>query len=176
MTLRAVQLDFLQAARRPSGGGIVLLAAAVVAAFVVLSFHADLKNEAQHLESQASKLERRARGLAPTVPRVDESLKQEIRRVNEMIDRLALPWDRLFRSVEAAATDRVALLGIVPDAKSGIVQISAEASDAETMFDYVRRLEQQRELSQVYLLQHDRERQNAVRPIRFLVSASWMPR
>ena len=174
--MRAVQLDFLQAARRPSGGGVVLLAAGVVAAFVVLSFHADLKSETQRLESQAAKLERRARGLAPIAPLVDESLQQEIRRVNEVIDQLALPWDRLFRSVEGAATDKVTLLGIDPDAKSGMVEISAEASDAEAMFDYVRRLEQQHELSQVYPLQHQHERQNTAWPIRFLVSASWMPR
>ena len=176
MTMRAVQLDFLQSARRRSGSGSVLLAAAVVAAFFVLSFHADLKSEIQHLESQAAKLERKARGLAPIAQPVDESLQREIRRVNEVIEQLALPWDRLFSSVEGAATDRVVLLGIAPDPKSGMVQVSAEASDAETMFDYIRRLEQQRELSQVYLLQHQRERQNTVRPIRFLVSASWMPR
>ena len=176
MTVRAVQLDFLQAADRHSGLGAVLLAAGVVAAFVVLSFHADLKSETQQLESRAAKLERRARGLAPIAQPVDASLQQEIRRVNEVIDQLALPWDRLFSSVEGAATDKVVLLDIAPDAKSGMVQISAGAADAETMFDYVRRLEQQRELSKVYLLQHQRERQNTVWPIRFLVSASWLPR
>jgi len=73
----------------------------------------------------------------------------------------------LFRSVEAAATDRVALLGIVPDAKSGIVQISAEASDAETISTTQAARAAARTL-QVYLLQHERERQNAVRR-----SVSW---
>lgn len=174
--MRAVQLDFLQAARRPSGGGVVLLAAGVVAAFIVLSHHADLKSETLRLESQAAKLERRARGLAPIAPQVDELLQQEIRGVNEVIDQLALPWDRLFRAVEDAANDRVALRGIAPDAKAGTVQISAETADPQAMFDYVKRLEQQSGLSQVYLLQHQRERRNTVRPVRFLVSASWMKR
>jgi len=173
--MRAVKLDFLQPASRSSGGG-VLLAAGVVAVFVVLSFYGDLNSEARQLESQAAKLERRARGLAPVATRVDASLQQEIRRANEVIDQLALPWDAMFRSVEGAATDRVALLGIAPDAKSGMVQISAEASDAQAMFDYVRRLGQQGEVSQVYLLQHQRERQSTVWPIRFQVSASWIPR
>jgi len=176
MTMRAVQLEFLQSARRRPGSGGVLLAAAVVGAIVVLSIHADLKSEAQHFESQAAKLERRARGLAPIAQPVDESLKQEIRRVNEVIDQRTLPWDRLFSPVEGATIDKVVLLDIAPDAKSGMVQIRAEASDAETMFDYVRRLEHQGELSKVYLLQHQRERQNTERPIRFLLSASWIPR
>ncbi len=174
--MRPVQLDFLKAARNTSGAGVVLLAAGVVAAFVVLSFYGELKSETQQLESQAARLERRARGLSPIATPVDASLQQEIRRVNEVIDQLALPWDRLFRSVEGAATDSVALLGIAPDVKSGMVQISAEASDAQAMFDYVRRLGQQGEVTQVYLLQHERERQSTVWPIRFQVSASWMPR
>ena len=103
MSLRALRLDFLQAARRRSGAGVVWLAAGVAAAGVVL-------------------------------------------------------------------------LGIAPDAKAGMVQISAQAADAQAMFDYLGRLAQQRELSQVYLLQHQHERQKTLRPIRFLVSASWMPR
>jgi Tfp pilus assembly protein PilN len=176
MTLRAVQLDFLQPGRRASGSGVVLLAAGVVAAFVVLLFHGELLGEAQQLEAQVAKLERRSRGLAPVDVRVEESVQQEIRRANEVIDQLALPWDRLFRAVESAASDRVALRGIAPDAKAGTVQISAETADPEAMFDYVRKLEQQSGLSQVYLLQHQRERRNTARPIRFLVSASWMQR
>ena len=173
--MRAVKLDFLQPASRSSGGG-VLLAAGVVAVFVVLSFYGDLNSEARQLESQAAKLERRARGLAPVATRVDASLQQEIRRANEVIDQLALPWDAMFRSVEGAATSRVMLLGIDPDAKSGMVRISAEASDAEAMFDYVGRLGQQSGFSRVHLLQHQLEPRNSAWPIRFLVSASWMPR
>ena len=176
MSLRALRLDFLQAARRRSGAGVVWLAAGVAAAGVVLSFYGDLKAETEQLTAQAAKLERRARGLAPVAPRVDALLEQEIRRVNEVIDQLALPWDRVFRAVEGAAAERVVLLGIAPDAKAGMVQISAQAADAEAMFDYLGRLEQQRELSQVYLLEHQRERQKTLRPIRFLVSASWLPR
>lgn len=173
--MRALQLDFLQGSRR-GGNGIVLLALGVAAAFAVVSFHDELKDEADLLESQAAKLERRARGAAPVNVQVDESVQQEIRRANEVIDQLALPWDRLFLAVESAASERVALRGIAPDVRAGTVQISAETADAEAMFDYVRRLEQQSGLSQVYLLQHQRERRNIARPIRFLVSASWMQR
>jgi hypothetical protein len=176
MSMRAVQLDFLHSGRRRSGSAVVLLAAALVGAFVVVSMHTELTSEAAHFESQAAKLERRTRGLAPIAQPLDDSLKQEIRRVNEVIEQLALPWERLFSSVEGATTEAVVLLDIAPDAKSGMVQISAQAADAQSMFDYVKRLEQQGELSQVYLLQHQRERQNPERPIRFLVSASWMPR
>jgi Tfp pilus assembly protein PilN len=173
MTMRAVQLDFLQSSRR-GGNGLMLLVAGVVAALAAVMFHDALRDEAGMLESQAARLERRARGLAPVNVRVDESVQQEIRRANEIIDQLVLPWDSLFRAVEGAASERVVLRGIAPDAKGGTVQISAETADAEAMFDYIRRLEQQAGLSRVYLLQHQRERRNTARPIRFLVSASWM--
>ncbi len=171
--MQAVRLDFLQPARR-GGNGFVLLVLAVVAAFAVVSSLDGLRREAELLESQAAKLERTRRGLVPANVPVDESMQQELRRGNEVIDQLALPWDRLFRAVESAATDRVLLRSIAPDAKAGTVQISAETADPEAMFDYVRRLEQDGRLSRVYLLQHQRERRNVARPIRFVVSASWM--
>ena len=175
MTMRALQLELLQTARRSSGGSVVVLAAGIAAALMTMSYYGELKSESGQLESQAARLERSARGLAPILPQMDESLRQEIREANEVIDRLALPWDGLFRSVEDAATDRVTLLGIAPDARSGTVEISAQASDTQAMFDYVGKLEQQSELSQVYLLQHQRDRRNTGAPVRFLVSASWMP-
>ncbi len=173
--MRALQLDFLQGARR-GGNGVVLLALGVAAAFVAMSFHDELRSEADLLESRAAKLERRARGDAPIEVQIDESARLEIVRANEIIDQLALPWDRLFRAVEGAASERVVLRGIAPDAKAGTVQIDAETADIEAMFDYVRRLDRQDGLSNVYLLQHQRERRNAARPIRFLVSAVWMQR
>lgn len=173
--MRALQLDFLQpAARRGSGSGVVLLAAGVTAVLVVMSHHGELQDEARYLEAQVLKLERRARGLAPAGLRLDESARQEIRRANEIIARLAQPWDRLFRAVESAGNDRIVLLGIAPDARTGTVQISAETSDPEAMFAYVRTLERQPELSEVYLLQHQRGRRATEREIRFVVSASWI--
>lgn len=174
--MRAVQLDFRPAARGHIGGGVVMLGAGVAAAIAVLVFHGDLKSETQQLESQAAKLERKARGLAPIAPVLDESRQREIRRANEVIDQLALPWDGLFQSVEGAASDTVALTAIEPDAKSGMVQISAQAADVAAMFDYVRRLGLQQNLSGVQLLQHQHEKQDTVLPIHFMVSASWLPR
>jgi hypothetical protein len=106
--------------------------------------------------------------------RIDESTAREIQRANEVIDQLALPWDRLFRAVEGVAVGQVTLLGIAPDAKSGTVQIRAETVDSEAMFAYVKRLGQQSELSDVYLLEHQRDKAGGDRPLRFVVTASWL--
>ena len=133
MSVRALQLDFAQSARR-GANGVVLLVAGAAAALAAVAFLDGLRDEAGMLESRAAKLERRARGLAPVSVQADPSVQQEIRRANEIIDQLVLPWDRLFRAVEGAASERVVLRGIAPDAKGGTVQISAETADAEAMF------------------------------------------
>lgn len=174
--MRALELDFVQPAGRTRLGRLPLLAAAAVAVVAVVLWRAELQGETQALQSRLARLEQRARNQAPAAAQIDKSLEQEIRRANDVIEQIALPWDRLFRAVEGAAVARVMLLGIAPDAKSGTVQISAETADADSMFDYVKRLEQQAELANVYLLQHQFERQNATRPLQFLVSASWIER
>ena len=174
--MRALELDFVQPAGRTRLGRLPLLAAAAVAVVAVVLWRAELQGETQALQSRLARLEQRARNQAPAATQIDKSLEQEIRRANDVIEQIALPWDRLFRAVEGAAVARVMLLGIAPDAKSGTVQISAETADSDSMFEYVKRLEQQAELANVYLLQHQFERQNATRPLQFLVSASWIER
>jgi hypothetical protein len=174
--MRALELDLVQPAGRSRLSRLPLLAAAAVAVVAVVLWRAELQGETQALQARFDRLEQRARKQTPAATQVDKSLEQEIRRANDVIEQIALPWDRLFRAVEGAAVARVMLLGIAPDAKSGTVQISAETADAEAMFEYVKRLEQQPELANVYLLQHQFERQNATRPLQFLVTASWIER
>jgi hypothetical protein len=174
--MRSLELDFVQPSGRSRPGRVPLLAAAAVAVAAMLAWHTQLQDETQALQSRLASLEQRTRHQTPAATQIDKSVEQEIRRANDVIEQIALPWDRLFRAVEGAAVARVMLLGIAPDAKSGTVQISAETADAEAMFEYVKRLEQQPELANVYLLQHQFERQNATRPLQFLVTASWLDR
>jgi hypothetical protein len=172
--MHPLNLDFVQSSRLHRGRGFLLLIAGAIAAISVASWHADLQRKTQALESQMARLDRQATGPAPMEIRIDESVGQEIQRANEVIDQLALPWNRLFSAVEAAALGQVTLLGIAPDAKSGTVQISAETFDAESMFGYVNRLGQQAELANVYLLEHQRDKRAGPRPLRFVVTASWI--
>jgi hypothetical protein len=174
--MRALELDFVQPAGRLHTGRAALLAATAVALVAMLLWRSELQGETQALQSRLADLERRTRAPAAAATRNGQSVEQEIRRANDVIEQIALPWDRLFRAVEGAAVARVMLLGIAPDARSGTVQISAETVDAEAMFGYVRRLEQQPELANVYLLQHRFEKRNAARPLQFLVTASWIER
>lgn len=172
--MHAINLDFVESSHRRRGRGLLLLVAGAIAAISVASWRADLQGKTRALESQMARLQRQATGLGPVDIRIDESTGQEIQRVNEVVDQLALPWNRLFSAVEAGALGQVTLLGIAPDAKSGTVQISAETLNAESMFGYVNRLAQQAELANVYLLEHQREKGSGPRPLRFVVTASWI--
>ena len=170
----ALQLDLVQARGRRRISGVLLLVAGAIAVFLVAYWRTDVQGRAQLLESRAARLERQAAGVAPADMRIDESTAREIQRANDVIDQLALPWDRLFRAVEGVAAGQVNLLGIAPDAKSGTVQIRAETADSDAMFTYVKRLGRQSELSDVYLLEHQRDRGGGDRPLRFVVTASWL--
>ena len=167
----ALRLDLVQTSGPRRRTGMLLLVAGAIAVFLVAFWRADLRGKALTLESQVARLEREAAGLSPVGARMDESARQEIQRANEVIDQLALPWDRLFRAVEGVAVGQVTLLGIAPDARTGTVQIRAQTPDSESMFAYVQRLELHSDLAEVYLLEHQREKRG---PLRFVVTASWL--
>jgi len=130
------------------------------------------KREISQLEARLSRLESRDRPAAKAA--LPESTIREIRRANDVIEQIALPWDRLFRAVESAAGEKVGLLGITPDQKSGTVEVGGEAADLNAMFDYVKRLQRQPSLTRVYLLNHKLNDQDPQHPIRFTVTASWL--
>ena len=172
--MQAIDLDFAQSPRTRRKTGLAWLALGALAALAITAWRADLQDETQAFETRLARLERETRGSGPEAGRPDESLSQEIQRANEVIDQLALPWDRLFRAVERVPPGQVSLLGIAPDARSGTVQISAEAAGADAMFAYVSQLQRQSELANVYLLEHERDKARGSRPLHFVVTASWL--
>jgi Tfp pilus assembly protein PilN len=169
-----LDLDFAGSARRGRWLGIGLLLVASVATAKMLHIYSSSTSESNLLEARIAQLERRAGGARAERTPVAESTLREIRHANEVIGQIALPWDRLFKAVEAAASNKVGLLGITPDQKGGTVEVSGECADLQTMFDYVKRLDRQASLGRVYLLNHQINAQDPQRPVRFTVTASWL--
>jgi hypothetical protein len=169
-----VDLEF--AARGPNSRwlGIGLLVLVAVATAKMLHVHASSLQEAELLEARIVQFERGAGGTKEERAPVSEATLREIRQANDVIDQITLPWERLFKSVEAAANNKVALLGITPDQKGGTVEVSGECADLQVLFDYVKRLDQQASLGRVYLLNHQVNAQDPQRPVRFTVTASWL--
>jgi Tfp pilus assembly protein PilN len=98
---------------------------------------------------------------------------QELALARETIDRLATPWDRLFGALESAASDKVALLGLEPDAKAGTVTISGDSKDYLAVLSYVLNLSQTNALGRVQLVRHEVKSSEPQRPVSFVVSAGW---
>ena len=169
-----IDLDYAARGRPGRWFGIAALALAALAAAKLFDVHAESQREIAHLEARIDQFDRRGSTSAAYSPRLDEATVQEIRNANRVIDQIALPWGRLFRALEAAATSRVALLGITPDQSDGTVELSGEAADLDAMFDYVKRLQRQPELNGVFLLNHQENAREAQRPLQFTVTASWI--
>jgi len=51
-----------------------------------------------------------------------------------------VPWDSLFRELEGAADESVALLAIQPDPASRQVRIAGEARRLDAVLNYIERL------------------------------------
>jgi hypothetical protein len=93
--------------------------------------------------------------------------------LRETVERLGLPWDRLFAALESAASDQVALLGIQPDPKTGTVVISGDSKDYLAALSYVLNLSQTEALDRVQLVRHEVKANDPQSPVAFAVSAGW---
>ncbi|MFZ5555545.1 MAG: PilN domain-containing protein [Pseudomonadota bacterium] len=108
---------------------------------------------------------------APAV--LNEDTRAEIQRANAVIDRIAVPWNALFRDLELAADGNVALLAVEPDAGKRSVKIDGEAKDLAAVLAYVARLEAAPALSGVLLASHALKDSGGQRPVAFSVTGQW---
>ena len=170
--MRRLDLEYMPRSKGARWLGIIVLALAALAGAKQADLYVTARHEVAQLEASIARIE--SRGESTRVAALPDSTLREIRQANDVIEQIALPWERLFRAVESAAGEKVALLGITPDQKSGTVEVSGEAADLNAMFDYVKRLQRQPSLARVYLLNQKRNDQDAQRPVRFTVTASWL--
>lgn len=171
--MNRLDLDFASTRnRRWLGIGLLVIVAITTAK--MLHVYVSARHEAELLEGRVMQFEQRPGGAREERAPVSDATLRDIRRANDVIDQIALPWERLFKAVDAAANNKVALLGITPDQKGGTVELSGECADLQTLFDYVKRLDQQATLGRVYLLNHQVNAQDPQRPVRFTVTASWL--
>lgn len=91
----------------------------------------------------------------------------------QTVRKLTMPWDELFDALEASASERIALLTIEPDAEAHTVSLSGEAKDYLSALTYVANLGEQKTLGKVHLVRHEVRQSGAIRPVTFVVSATW---
>lgn len=173
--MRPLHLDFHPRATAFNRFGFALCAIALALIVYLFLNFVSLNAEQENLEAKWAGLKGKKRSQASRALKSEDiaRLKTEFRRANEVVDRLAAPWDALFKAVESAGSEDVALLGMQPDPEKRLVRIDAEAKDFSAMLEYVRRLDRQQALDSVHIVSHQINQQDPQKPVRFVAIASW---
>lgn len=164
--MQRIELDFVR--RRPASrwAGRVLLAVSLGIAGEMAYTFVQLQSAVRANEAAVARAQPRKNTL-PAAP------AEEVAAARETVDRLALPWTRLFAALEGAASDQVALLAIEPDTKSGTVTISGDSKDYLAALTYVLNLSRSDALSKVELVRHEVKQNDPQRPVSFSIQAAW---
>jgi len=164
--MQRIELDFVR--RRPASrwAGRVLLAVSLGMAGEMAYTFVQLDRSVKANEAVVARAQPR-RQAAPAAS------AEEIAAAKETVERLALPWPRLFAALEGAANDSVALLAIEPDTKSGTVTISGDSKDYLAALTYVLNLSRSDALSKVQLVRHEVKQNDPQRPVSFSIQAAW---
>jgi hypothetical protein len=171
--MRPIELDFVQSSRSFTPSGVVLLLLGVLAIAADFAAWRQIDSEASALLARTPQ---RGSERASSVPPGgnSESVRRQIQLAAEIIKRKAVPWDTLFRDIEAASGKDVGLLSIQPETAGAVLRIDAEARDVAAMVAYVNRLGQQSSLRDVVLVTHEFRGQGGLRAVRFGLSARWV--
>jgi len=172
MTMRRLDLDFHRTASGASRAAWLLLAVALALSADVGWSHWKARQELAELESRLARTHGQpANGMLRVALR--PAAPEEMQFARETIARLALPWDRLFAALEFAQSERVALLGVEPDAERGTVIVTGEARDYLSAISYAGTLSNAKGLSRVHLVRHEAKPSDPRRAVLFTISAQW---
>jgi len=167
--MQRIELDFVR--RRPASrwAGRVLLAVALGVSGEMGFTYVQLEravNTNEAIVARAASSSNARKQVQPVSP-------AEVAAARETVDRLGLPWTKLFAALEGAANEHVALLAIEPDTKSGTVTISGDSKDYLSALTYVLNLSRADTLSHVQLVRHEVKQNDPQRPVSFSISAAW---
>ena len=163
--MQRIELDFVRRTPRSRWAGRVLLAVALGVAGDMAFTFAQLQRAVKANEAVVARAQ--PRKATPAVS------NDELALARDTVERLGLPWTKLFAALESAATDQVALLAIEPDTKTGTVKISGDSKDYLAALGYVLNLSQAETLSNVQLVRHEVKQNDPQRPVAFSISAAW---
>ncbi len=165
-----LQLDYQQGTKPFPWIGVALLGIALCASLLIGWYYQSLTEKTVYWQAKGGQISG-GREHARTDNGANTAL--EIKHANEVLNRIDLPWERLFRAVESSSGREVALLAMEPDAEKSEMKITGEAKNIEAVLKYIRLLAEQKVFSNVYLQSHQVELRNAEHPVRFSLVATW---
>jgi hypothetical protein len=168
--LPRIELDFRRSRRAaPWAGWALLVLAVLLIGDLAHSYHAAGVALAS-AEARLAKIDRPAQNAGM---RLRKATPDEIAAARETYQRLATPWEQLFGALESAATERVTLVAVEPDARSGTVKISGEGRDYPAVLDYIVQLRATSTLAGAHLVKHEARQDGPQPSIAFSVAAAW---
>jgi hypothetical protein len=163
--MHRLDLDFAAHGRAHRWAGPLLLAIALGICGDMAWRYVQLERSVKSAEAKVARAQPR-RAVSSVSP-------EEVTQAKETVDKLGLPWAKLFTALESAASDQVALLAIEPDAKSGKVLISGDSKDYLAALSYVLNLSKTAGLADVQLVRHEVKKNDPQHAVSFQVSAAW---
>jgi Tfp pilus assembly protein PilN len=176
MTAGPLRLDYRRSrgpARPALDAGLMAVGVGVLAVVLVACF--ELSGELQETRGQIEDLQLMSKRRANTsqATSTDAGADAEAVRANAIKRQLNLPWDELFKAIEASKGDSVALVSIAPDAQLRQLKLAGEAKSFADMLEYVKRLNGVSMFESAYLLDHGLARQGSGEILRFTIVATW---
>jgi len=172
----ALGLDFAAGRARPGRLGWLLLAAGVVAIGIVGLGWLDAADDAAAWTAKAGHwqaMAKRAGRGGGTVAGDAATLGPQVAAAAKAVDRLGLPWNELYRSLEASVDDTVSLLAVLPNADKKEVRLAGEARDFAALRAYLQRLGDSGAFAEVRLLGQEVKQNDPQHPISFAIVATW---
>jgi Tfp pilus assembly protein PilN len=165
--IRALNLDIVR--RRSAWPALlVLMIGLAIAADAGLRYER-LRDEIAMVQQPVTATRAAHAGAEP----ISEQTQRELEAARRLLQELVLPWDALFRSIEASVDGDTGLLALEPEADKRAVRITGEARNYRAVLDFILRLEEQPGLTQIHLLNHQIREDVAERPFMFTLAASW---
>lgn len=173
MGLPALALDFKRTPRRGTWIGLLLLVIGAAWVAQVVNTERTLSGQIELAEARHATLAQRS-GRKPPPAADAATLQLEISQANTILQRLALPWNALFQTLESTSGKNIALLAILPDASKHTIRIGGEAKNLDALLAYITQLEHSRVLNHIYLTSHEVRTEAADQPVRFALTAHWV--
>lgn len=169
-----IALDFQP--RRPGVLPLILLCASGV---LCADAWLEVRSSNEHLDdlqAQIAQAQRRAQRLVvathDAAQREATLPTEQSKALRQAAAAIRIDWEALYRHIDQATQEDIALLAVIPNAARKTLHISGEARSMQAALDFIEALRRP-PLSQVSLLSHKIKADDPQHPIIFEIAATW---
>jgi hypothetical protein len=160
-----------------SGYAFLSLSFVTLCALVGLGVYVATLNTANEaLLEENSKLQQQTSALQINKKKTDKNSKNTTNQAAlvSVSNQLNLPWGELLQAFDSSSSKQVALLEFIPDTKTHIIKIVAEARNSAQMTNYIGTLKRINVIDDIKLMHHEVNSNDPLMPIRFELEAYWV--